>query len=261
MPTDFLAPSQNQLKKWARLDGNKFRRETGIFLAEGVKVVEELLDSDWSVDAILVLPEKETYWKNLLDRADKNISVYSISGSQWRKISQDKEPEGIMAVVKIRPEAALPSFLTSAAGHILILHEINNPGNLGALLRSALWFGFNNIVLSANSVDYTHPKSVRTSMGCLFHLTIVSDIDLMDALPQIRKTHYLVGSEVRRGREPHILQKKTALLLGSESHGLPDALLEITEESWNIPGNRRADSLSLPQAAAILMYECSRRGS
>lgn len=259
MQTEFLSPSQNQLKKWARLDDGKFRSAEGIFLAEGVKVVEELLSTDWQVEAILVLTEKIKYWKKLVDKAAINIPVYSISGSQWKKLSQDKEPEGVMAVVKTRPEASLSSFLTSAAGHILILHEIKNPGNLGALLRSALWFGFDNIVLSANSADCTNPKTVRASMGSLFHLTIVSDIDLMEALPQIKKTHYLVGSDVSRGQPPHILQKKAALLLGSESHGLPAGFLEMTDENWNIPGNNRADSLSLPQAAAIMMYECAKK--
>jgi RNA methyltransferase, TrmH family len=261
MQTEFLSPSQNQLKKWARLDDNKYRHAEGIFLAEGVKVVEELLASSWPTEAILVLTEKIKYWKKLVDKADNNIPVYSITGSQWKKLSQDKEPEGVMAIVKTRPEATLSCFLTSVAGHILILHEINNPGNMGALLRSALWFGFNNIVLSAASADYTHPKAVRTSMGSLFHLTIVSDVDLMETLPQIKKTHYLIGSDVHRGREPHFLQKKTALLLGSESHGLPADFLEMADENWSIPGNNQADSLSLPQAAAIMMYECARRGS
>ena len=142
---------------------------------------------------------------------------------------------------------------------MIILHEINNPGNLGALMRSALWFGFTHIILSANSVDYTNPKAVRASMGSLFHLTIVSDVDLIAVLPQINKTHYLVGSDVRNGVPPHPLPKKAALLLGSESHGLPAQLLAPTDERWIIPGNAQSDSLSLPQAAAIMMYEMTKK--
>ena len=125
-------------------------------------------------------------------------------------------------------------------------------------MRSAHWFGFTNIILSTNSADYTNPKTVRASMGSLFHLTIVSDVDLIAALPQIKKTHYLVGSDVREGLPPHPLPQKVALLLGSESHGLPEQLLELADERWCIPGNARADSLSLPQAATIMMYECAK---
>ncbi len=74
-------------------------------------------------------------------RKDK-IPVYQLTRSEWKKLSQDKEPEGIIAIVKNKEQPSLSSLFKSAAGHILILHEINNPGNLGALMRSALWFGF-----------------------------------------------------------------------------------------------------------------------
>jgi TrmH family RNA methyltransferase len=259
MKTEFSNISQAQLKRWARLDDNKFRHAEGMFLAEGVKVVEELLSSDWTTEAFLVLPEKIKYWEGLVDKADSNIPVYSITGSQLKKLSQDKEPEGIMAVVQIKPEPDLSSFLSTPPENTLILHQINNPGNMGALMRSALWFGFNNIILSTNSADYTNPKTVRASMGSLFHLTIASDVDLITALPQIKKMHYLVGSDVRKGLLPRPLPKKVALLLGSESHGLPEQLLKIADERWCIPGNAQADSLSLPQAATIMMYECAKK--
>ena len=194
-----------------------------------------------------------------MEKADSNISVYSITGSQWKKLSQDKEPEGIMAVVRIRPEPDLTLCLSTSPENTLILHEINNPGNIGALMRSAYWFGFNNIILSTNSADYTNPKVVRSSMGSIFHLTMISDVDLIAALPQIKKTHYFVGSDVREGMPPHQLPQKVALLLGNESHGLPIDLLALADERWCIPGNERADSLSVPQAATIMMYECVKK--
>jgi TrmH family RNA methyltransferase len=140
----------------------------------------------------------------------------------------------------------------------LILHEVNNPRNLGALARSARWFGFDGIILSVNSADYANPKAVRASMGSIFHLTIISDIDLSAALPEIKKSFFIIGSDVRKGTNPHSVQKKAALLLGNESHGLPEAVLRMADEKWRIPGSGKADSLSLPQAAAILMYECTK---
>jgi len=145
-----------------------------------------------------------------------------------------------------------------ASGNILILHEINNPLNLGALARSAQWFGFETIMLSSHSVDYTHPKAIRASMGSLFHLTILSDVDLKSTLPEIKKIFFLVGSDVHEGLRPHPVPEKVALLLGNESHGLPENILQMTDEKWRIPGSGKADSLSLPQAAAIMMYECTK---
>jgi TrmH family RNA methyltransferase len=255
MPNDFLPASQNQLKKWARLLEAKFRREDGLFMAEGVKVVEELLKSDWQAEALLVLPEKISYWEKCIARAAGRIPVYQLTRSEWKKLSRDKEPEGLIAIVKNKEQPALSSFLKSSKGHVLILHEINNPGNLGALARSAHWFGFTGMLLGSHSVDWTNSKVIRASMGGIFHLNVFANVDLTAWLPEIKRDYVLVGSDVRQGAAPHLLTEKAALLLGSESHGLPDHFLDQADERWRIPGNIQADSLSLPQAAAIMMYE------
>ncbi|MEN6375903.1 MAG: RNA methyltransferase [Smithella sp.] len=252
-------PSQAQIKKWTRLSDGKFRREEGLFAAEGVKVVDELLSSRRQTKAILLLPEKRRYWEETIAKAPAETTLYELTRAQWQKISQDKEPEGIMALVAMPQHPSEADYSTLSSGNILILYEISNPGNLGALLRSALWFGFENIILSTGSVEYTHPKVVRTSMGSMFHLNIVADVPLIKLLPEIKKSCFLIGSDVRRGVAPHALPQKAALLLGSESHGLPDDLLAIVDELWCIPGSGKVESLSLPQAAAVLMYECARK--
>ena len=259
MKIDYPDISQAQLKKWARLADAKVRQEEGIFLAEGIKVVEELLASDWQTKAILVLPEKNSQWEKLLLPATKDIPVYQLTRAQWQKLGQDREPEGVMSVVQIKQPPTISSWFLKPSGNILILHEINNPRNLGALARSAHWFGFTGIILSANSADYTNPKAVRASMGSLFHLAIIPEVDLSAALPGIKNSFFLIGSDVREGLLPHPVPKKVALLLGNESHGLPEALLKMADEQWSITGNSKADSLSLPQAAAIMMYECVKK--
>lgn len=259
MQTNFLNPSQVQLKKWARLDDAKVRHEEGVFLAEGVKVVEELLRSDWSIKALLVMPEKIKFWQKLDLLREGDIPAYQLKRAQWEKIGQDREPEGIMALVEMKKAPEISSWLTNNSGHVLILHEINNPLNLGALARSAQWFRFKSILLSTNSVDYTNPKAIRASMGSLFHLTMIPEMDLSEALPDIRKHFFVIGSDVHEGTAPHPVQKKAALLLGNESHGLPGTILNMADEKWSIPGSGKADSLSLPQAAAIMMYECTKK--
>lgn len=259
MQTSFLNASATQLKKWARIADAKVRKDEGVFLAEGVKVVEELLSSDWQVESLLIMPDKVKYWDKLKLPSAKDIPVYQLTRSQWQKIGQDREPEGIMAVVKIKQPPDIAPVLANDSGSFLILHEINNPRNLGALMRSAHWFGFTGIILSANSADYTNPKAVRASMGALFHLTVIPEVNLFEALPELKNNFYLIGSHVRDGLLPHPVQKKAALILGNESHGLPETILKMADEKWSIPGSGKADSLSLPQAAAIMMYESVKR--
>lgn len=253
---DIPLASQNQIKKWAKLDSAKYRASEGLFPAEGVKIFNELLKSPCRIDAVITLSEK----MDLLNTPAMagNIPVYQASRADFKKLSQDKEPEGILAYVQKPASPDLPDFLQSAAGHLLIGHEIANPQNLGALLRTAWWFGFSGVILSEKSVDWTHPKVIRASMGAAFHLTILSGVNLALAIPEIIKTHRLIGSDVRTGNVPAYAQGKAALMLGSESHGLPDDLLDHSEMRWRIPGADQAESLSLPQAAAIMMYEMTK---
>ncbi|MEN6321210.1 MAG: RNA methyltransferase [Syntrophaceae bacterium] len=254
-----LKPHRLQLKLWGRLSQVKYRHKEGLFLAEGFKVVEELLNSLWKVSSILVMEKKRAQWEDFLPTIPEGIDVFGLSEREWALLSQDKSPEGIMAVVFLPTHREIDALPVPDAGHILLLYQIGNPNNLGAIMRTAHWFGIGTILVSAGSADFTNPKVVRSSMGSLFHLKITADIDFFEALPKIKGHYYLVGSHIRKGTAPHACAQMTALLMGSESHGLPEELIRFTDEQWYIPGVGKADSLSLPQAAAIMMYECTRQ--
>jgi TrmH family RNA methyltransferase len=254
-------PSQAQLKLWGKLDLSKVRRKEGLCLAEGFKVVRELLRSPWKVESLLVMDEKKGLWEGWISEIRHDVALYSLTKKEWHKLSQDKEPEGIMAVAAIPQSADLPRILKESTGPMLMLHDVHDPANFGALARTAHWFGIGTILLGAGSVDYTNAKAIRSSMGSLFHLTIADAIDFTETLPTLQTRFSLVGGDVRQGTAPHPCPPLTALLLGSESHGLPEALLSQCGERWHIAGRGGAESLSLPQAAAIMMYECTRRAT
>ncbi|MCE5280516.1 MAG: RNA methyltransferase [Deltaproteobacteria bacterium] len=248
-------PTKAQLKRWAKLTAAKHRQQEGLFLAEGGKVVDELLRSGRPLDALLVLRERTERWEALLARTPAGAGVYQLSAREWSGLSQDKAPEGVMAVA-VAPAPVDPEGLVEGQGPLLLLDQVNNPNNLGALLRTADWFGFRTVLIGAGSVEAAHPKVVRTSMGSLFHLTLIEGVDLGSLLPVLRDRFRVIGSDAGEGIHPHPCPAGTALLLGSESHGLSDELLAMTHERWRIPGGGNAESLSLPQAAAVMMYEC-----
>jgi RNA methyltransferase, TrmH family len=252
-------PLRAQLKIWEKLSQIKYRRQEGLFLAEGLKIVRALLKSDWECRAILVMEKKTACDDDVLDAIPDGVDVYELTQTEWQKLSQDKTPEGIMALVAIPRSTDIAALLAEDdPGHLLMLYRINNPNNLGAVIRTANWFGIRNILLSTDSADFTNAKSVRTAMGSLFHVRIIAGVDFVETIPLIRKRYFLVGSDDGKGVTPHSCMKKTALFIGNESHGLPDALLHMMDEQWHIPGVKEADSLSLPQAAAIMMYECTK---
>lgn len=252
-------PSKSQLKQWKKLSMAKYRRREGLFLAEGEKIVAELLGSGLPVETLLVSEGSAERWQTLLNGAPAGVSVYRLTAGEWESLSQDPSPEGVMAVAAVLPPADPACRLEMEGGPLLLLYQVNNPNNLGALFRSAHWFGFRTVLLSEGSCEVTNPKVIRTSMGSLFHLTVMEHIDFDIVLSGLRERFHVVGSEVREGVDPHPCGPATALLMGSESHGLPEELLAQTDERWRIPGAGEAESLSLPQAAAIMMYECVRK--
>jgi TrmH family RNA methyltransferase len=251
-------PSKSQLKLWEKLELTKYRRGEGLMLAEGFKVVQELLKSAWETKALLVMEEKRESWDAFLSSLPGNPEIYLLSARQWSKLSQDKEPEGIMALTAIPRPANISRLSPPGEGYLLLLHQIRNPNNLGAMMRTAHWFGIKTVLLSAGSVDFTNPRVVRSSMGSVFHLTIIPEVNFFEVLPRIKKRYRLIGSHVRKGIPPHPCPEGTALLLGSESHGLSEQIVDMIDEQWCIPGMGDAESLSLPQAGAIMMYECRR---
>lgn len=252
-------PLKSQLKLWEKLRMGKYRHREGIFLAEGYKVVQELMRSTWDFRGLLVLGKKRHQWDLFLSTVDPSVDIYELSEKEWNALTQDKESEGIIALVAFPRQVDVMEILVQKTGHMLLLYRIGNPNNLGAILRTVHWFGIDTVILSRGSVDFTHPKVVRTAMGGLFHLSVIQDVDFLEALPQIREHCFVVGGNSREGMIPHPCAKRTALLLGSESHGLPDQLMGMTDEQWHIPGAGRGESLSLPQAAAIMIYECTKR--
>lgn len=252
-----LKPTNTQLKLWVSLAKPKRREMEKLFLAEGLKVVAELLKSAWKMKALLILSGREDHCTEILSANTGEVDVYRLSEKEWRRLSQDKNPEGIIAVASVPAMPSMDDLPAVQHDRLLLLHEINNPNNLGALLRTADWFGFRTVLLSAGSVDFTHAKVVRTAMGSLFHLTVIADVDFSLILPMLRKSCKVIGSDVRTGIIPHPCTGRTTLLFGSESHGLPQHLIEMTDECWCIPGTGEAESLSLPQAAAVMMYACT----
>lgn len=250
----FLRPSRGQLKFLGGLDQTKIRRREGYFLAEGIKVVQEALRSAWQIEYFLIREAKAKNLGGLLSAMTEK-KTFALSDSEWKRISQDKESEGVAALITFPPARSCPEHIPEGEGRLLLLYQVGNPSNLGSILRSAHWFGVETVLLSEGSVDFTHPKVIRTSMGSLFHLRVFDGLDFRDLLPRLQKSYTVVGTTVRGGVPPHPVDKPSVILLGSESHGLPEFLLDRTHESWCIPRRGDAESLSLPQAAAILLYE------
>jgi len=145
------------------------------------------------------------------------------------------------------------------ADTILLLDRVNDPGNLGTIIRTADWFGVNDIILSEESVDPYNEKVVRSTMGSIFRTHIYQSEYIVETVEFLKKNGYSIVTLDMEGRDIRDLPKKgkQAFLFGSESHGISDTLRALADESYTISGNGNAESLNLAMSVGITLYQHS----
>ncbi len=254
--------SKNQIKLITSLHHKKFRKEHGLFIAEGEKVVEDLLFSEWKVQSVLLTKDfyenKFSEWK-----VSKSIPVEIISEKELEKISALTKPQQIIAVAKM-PENKLDANLLKDELS-LMLDGINDPGNLGTIIRIADWFGISTIICSENCADVFNPKTVQSTMGSLFRVNVFYE-SLPELLKNISADKIPVYGTLLGEENIYLanLSAKGIIVIGSESHGISNEVIpfiinKITIPSFSVAQNKKADSLNAAMAASIVCSEFRRR--
>lgn len=242
------------------LTRKKSRERHGETLVEGLRAVEAALAAGAEIRDVLVTESvrRDARFAGLLDVLGNVVNV--VPDADLEEISAVATTQGVLAVVAIErlSEEALRS-----STRLLVLDRLQDPGNAGTLIRSAAWFGVDTVVTSLGTVDLYNPKVVRSAMGGLWDVKHVEVADLGGTLRELRGRGFAVygadmeGTPVSRWK-PTV---PSALVLGSEAHGLSDGVREKIGERVLIPGSPRrggTESLNVAIAAGILMYEWTR---
>lgn len=239
-----MSISKNQLKLITSLSQKKYRQKHKLFVAEGVKVVNELLNSSFELDQLFATED--------FDTQNKNCQI--ISNEELRKISSLKTPNKVLGIFKIPAEKEI-----SNKGLILVLDDINDPGNLGTIIRLCDWFGITTLVCSNETVDCYNQKVVQSSMGSLTRLAI-KYLNLKEYLSNIELPTFIAdmdGENVYKKELP----KEAVLIMGNEANGVSDEIKSLIKHKISIPrfGNlQETDSLNVATATAILLSEFRR---
>jgi len=240
-----MSLSKNQLKLITSLQQKKYRTKNNLFIAEGTKVVNEFLNSSFELEQLF-------YVDNLEFLQIKNTT--QISEAELKKISTLKSPNNVLGLFKI------PSLeIIKKEGLILALDEVNDPGNLGTIIRLCDWFGVDQLICSANSVDCYNSKVVQASMGSLARVSILY-VDLEMYLKGMNLPKYatlLEGENVYKTSLP----KNAILVMGNEANGISAKILDCLTDSISIPrfGKiQQTESLNVATATAILLSEFKR---
>jgi len=235
--------SKNKIKWLHSLQHKKFRQKYGLFLAEGEKLVKDLLDTKLRIHSIFALQD---FIQCIDSRYLSHTEV--ITGKELVEISTLQSPQQVIAVFHI-PVAEVP--ILSPHQNYLALDNIRDPGNMGTIIRIADWFGINTLFANLESVDFYNPKVVQCSMGSLgrVHLIETDLISLVRTEGLISYSTSLEGKDIR-----HITLKPGLILMGNESQGVNDTLLRECDHLIKIPGRGKAESLNVAVATGIICH-------
>ena len=270
-----LITSRNNPKvKWAAsLSSKKARGEERSFIAEGVKLTAEALDAGLPISHIFVCEDKRNVALELIgDRMDspafEDTEIIFVSCAVFEKISTEKAPEGIISVIKyldfFRNADIIykEEFFLTEEERALVLCSLRDPGNLGAVIRSATAFGVDHIIITSDSADIYNHKTVRAAMGSLFRtkVTSVSDLSSFITAAQAfgRRIFAAELTDNARSLSDMCIDSTDIFIIGNEGHGIPEDISSICDGSVYIPISKKTESLNAAVAAAIFMWEQSK---
>jgi len=243
----------NELKYYSSLKQKKFREKEGKFLIEGRHLAEECMGSSFRME-ILMVDEKQTGDKTLTALAkENNIRIEKISSGQVNKLSETQTPQGIIGVVEVKREKTID---LSDLNLVLALDTINDPGNLGSILRTAYWFGVDRILISGGSVEVYNSKVIRASQGAVFHVNFSEGIDLLNELKFFRTqgfTIFALTTHAKKKLNDAQITKRAVFVSGNESAGLGDKFLRAGFENVRIEGYSKCESLNVGVSIGIAL--------
>lgn len=246
--------SKIELQRIRSLRQKKYRGQYGLFLVEGVRLVEEAVSAEAEVVTVIYTKELSESQRGLelVGKINEHsIPHHEVTERDLRSISDTVHNQGIIAVASI---SELPSLEASAENNWLYLDSVRDPGNLGAILRTADWFGVKHVALSPTCADPYNPKVVRSGVGAHFRLNIYPSAEL---LPIKQMGHSILAADQKGTplNQLPLTANQFCLVLGSEAHGISEETGSVVDHSVAILGMGQVESLNVAVAAGILLYQ------
>lgn len=230
----------------------KERRNQNAFVVEGTKMVEET-----PKELLISVYVSENYTGN----TNFSVPVEVLSDSVFKAASDTQTPQGIMAIVR-KPEYSLNALLAKENRMFLILEDVQDPGNLGTMMRTGEGAGVTGVVMTKNTVDLFNPKTVRSTMGSIYRVPFIVTDDLEATLTTMKKAGVSLYAAHLKGEnsyDAYDYKKDCGFLIGNEGNGLTDAIADMADTYIRIPMEGKLESLNAAVSAALLMYECHRQ--
>jgi TrmH family RNA methyltransferase len=245
------------------LHRRKARREQGAFLIEGVRLLRDALDAHAAIRQIVLCPamlgESGDAFRREIAAALDAPRILTVTPSVMRSLADTESPQGVVAVIDL-PETTLPAFTASDA-FLLVLDGLRDPGNVGALMRTAAAAGCDAVIAIAGGADPFAPKVVRSAMGAHFRLTVIADATWATIGPALAELPAVVGAatEALAFYDAIDWTAGCALVIGNEDYGLSHEACAWCKGMARIPMTRGVESLNAAVSGAIILYEVVRQ--
>ena len=249
-----------QIKQIRKLKDKKYRDETGLFVVEGIKTVNEAIAEEADIQLIVICDDSdeqgEIKQKMLYEVAKYNM-LY-VNQRVFEYISEVMHPQGILAVIKKKEAQEKINYNEDL---LVILDNIQDPGNLGTIIRTVDSIGLSQIILSKGTVDPYSPKVVRSTMSGIFRVNIVQVEDIEQTIKEIQKHKFkVVATDLATNKSMYdISYNKTAVVIGNEANGVSKEVLDLADEKIKIPMLGKTESLNAAVATGVVLYEYVRQ--
>ena len=259
--------NNQQLKQVsALLKKSKERREKKAFVVEGPKMVAEAptesLKAVYVAESYEKNPENQALLKELAGKCkDSNAIFETVADGVFKNVSDTQTPQGIMAVVAM-PEYHLEQLLDGRQTHLLILESIQDPGNLGTMVRTGEGAGITGIIMNKTTVDLFNPKTIRSTMGSIYRIPFYITEDLSKTMDILKKEGVSLYAAHLKGKQYYTEENYTkacGFLIGNEGNGLSDEIANQADTYIKIPMEGKVESLNAAISATLLMYEANRQ--
>ncbi len=247
--------SANDIKYFSSLKQKKYREKEGKFLIEGFNLIEECLNSSYKIECVIISEELlKSEQKSIPEGiSNKNILIHFVKMFQFKKLSETENPQGIAAIVLKEPRKS-PDIESSKL--IVALDKINDPGNLGTIIRTSYWFGVDCILLGTGSVDLYNSKVIRATQGAIFHVDIYEDVDLTVELERLKLEGFrvlLFDVKAEKGLDKSCFNLSNVFVFGNESEGISENISGSSYEKVKIKGYSSCESLNIAVSCGIAL--------
>lgn len=259
MITSFANAKVKQVAAWQTKA--KERRRDNVFLAEGIKMFEEA-PRDW-IKEVYIIEEvlKKMDASSQVYKKLENVGYETVSEEVFSKMSDTQTPQGILTVLK-RPEYKMEKLLQVDSPLFVVLEDLQDPGNLGTIIRTGEGAGITAVLMTRNTVDIFNPKTIRATMGSVYRVPFVYVEDIEDTIKSLHNNNIKTYAAHLKGEEYYdslSFQEGTAFLIGNEGNGLKQSTADMADSYLKIPMEGQVESLNAAIATSLLIYEAHRQ--